>query len=159
MDYKWDRIIGSIVWQRIRAAYSLGIDANELKAIGRAAAVKAEMTWRPDGGAALSTHIWTAVHGAVNKAMAQAGRELVEDCEDWGDEAAEDLDSVVLIRESLDYLKARLPSLEWTMLWMRHAEGRWPQEIARELDIDYGVIRMRISRARKNAVTILSNLA
>jgi DNA-directed RNA polymerase specialized sigma24 family protein len=157
MAYQWDRIVGAIVWGRSRAAMVFGLPPEELKAIGRAAAVEADRSWRSDGGRKRDSWVYLNVEIAVRRALTEAGRYASEYdpylCE------PDDVETRCLIREALNYLEARLPRDDWVMLWLNHAEGRNCAELAGLWGISHAAMRQRISRARIKAVTLCRQFA
>lgn len=159
MDYRWDRIIGKIVYGRIHSAAFLAITPEDLKSIGRLAAVEAEFDWDPEGGRSLSSWVYLNVEYEINKALAKGVRHLVEDTESWTDEAAEQLESSFLVRESLEYFQAALTNEEWSLLWLHHAEGYTCAELADKCGIKSGALRKRMWASRKKAVTLFEKRA
>ena len=155
--YKWDKLIGSVCWKRIKWAQMLGMDIDELMSIGREAAMKAECSWRSDGGSALSTWIYRHVEYRINTALARAAKELDRDDEAFVDDDIEDLDSVNLIKEAVHYLRAHLPDLEWYLLWLAYAEGRSLRELSEQFGLNYEGMRIRMHRLKRKSVTILSD--
>jgi DNA-directed RNA polymerase specialized sigma24 family protein len=156
MTYRWDRVIGSIVAGRKQAAALLGVGMDDLMNAGRLSAHAAEDSWDPEGGRTIASWVWLQVNYDLGKVLERAGRQLGTDCEYAAaiDDEVE-VDSVITIRRALDYLKAHLPSLDWTMLWLRHAEGWKGPEIAKKLGLTPDALRLRLSRARRKSDTLL----
>jgi len=153
----WEAIINNIVYPRARAAARLGLEEEELRGVACVAALEAQKTWRPDGGATASSWVWTHVSGVVAKTIYRAGRELADDT------AAEDLEdgeagpeTVAIIREALGVLKARLDPSDYRLLWMVHAMGFTAAELADLHLTTPEVMRKRLSRAKERSVTILT---
>jgi DNA-directed RNA polymerase specialized sigma24 family protein len=162
MTYRWDRVIGSIVAGRTRAAALLGVELDDLMAAGRMSAHAAEESWDPEGGRTVASWVWLQVNYDLGKLLERAGRQL--DCTDPGGDEVDastviavevDASTVIAVKRALDYLQARLPSLEWTMLWMRHAEGWQSREIAEQLGLSPNAARIKMCRLRKKSETIL----
>jgi len=151
MMYQWDRIVGQIVWARARAARIFGLPPEELMAVGRAAAVEAEQSWQSSGGRSMSSWVYLSVQIAVQRAMVAAGRYAAEEEEVGVDPEPE---AQYFIREALEYLEARLPSEDWVLLWLYHAEGRNCVELAERWGIAHQSMRRKISKARKKAATL-----
>lgn len=153
-QWKWDLIVWSVVRPRTRAAAYLGIPFEELDQVGRLAAVEAERSWDPAGGRSLSSWVYLQVGFALGKYLRQMGRRMTDDDEP-GEDQESDLEAAVLVRSALDYLQARLQPGEWNLLWMRHVEGRDIAEIAEHCGIQQGAAKVRLHRAKTQAVTIL----
>jgi len=155
MDYAWDRIIGSIVYKRVRAASRLGVTLEDLMSIGRMSALEAESSWDPEGGRTMSSWIYLQVNWDIARTLERAGREMFFELPDT-DAEYDALDAAMLIRESLDYLKAHLSDPDWSILWLRHAEGRSPAELVKMLNSSSRAIEKRLERAKNRAVGILT---
>jgi len=152
--YKWDQIIWELVSRRTSAATYLGVSCEEMHQVGRLAAVEADRSWRADGGRCRSSWVYQQVHFQLGDYLRSMGQRVAES---W-DEADEEIDmsTVVLVRRSMEYLRAQLPDAEWTLLWMKHAEGRDCREIADVCGVSQGAVWTRLCRARKSAVRILA---
>ncbi len=162
MQYRWEKIIGSIVYGRARAAARVGLSLDELMSEGRLAAEEATLTWSPQGGRGLDSWIWMKVHFSITNALIQAGKYLVEDPLHPQDSpgrvahlAGEEQETVAMVRQALGYLQASLPNLDWAMLWLRHAEGRKFSEIGEIMGMTTGAVQRKIHRVRGQAVSIL----
>ena len=79
MEYRWDKIVGSIAYGRALAGVHVGLSLDELMAEGRLAAEEASRTWSPVGGRSLDSWIWMKVYYALTNALIQAGKHLVEE--------------------------------------------------------------------------------
>ena len=157
ITYEWERMIGSIVFRRARSALRLGVSTDDLLSVGRLAAIEAVESWEPEGGRTLASWVYLPVEFDVMRVIRRAAKELAADSHDWEyDDDSQDLDAVVLLRRSLGHLRARLPSLDWAMLWLAHAEGWSCAEIARDYDMTATAVWQRLSRARRKAVRILA---
>jgi RNA polymerase sigma factor (sigma-70 family) len=149
----YDRIIRSIIYRRQRAASYLGLGLDDLHAVANLAVVEAEQTWRPDGGAQISSWVYRKVRTRVQEALAAAGRELAHDVEYSG--ADDDMEAQILVREALEYLQARISPDDWRLLWFRHVEGYGGQELADMWGLTYGGLRVKLHVAKNRALTIL----
>jgi len=155
---EWDRLIGSEICRVKRAAALLGVSEDDLMAVGRSSALSAEESWDDEGGRSLSSWVWLQVHYDVGKVLERHGRMLAHDTEyeaATDDELPPDPDTVVLVGRALTYLQAHLHSLEWTLLWLRHAEGWTSSEIADELGITTVAARIKLHRAARKSETLL----
>lgn len=158
INYKWECMIGSIVFSRSRLADWIGMGLDDLLSIARVAAVKAESTWDPEDGRSLSSWVYLKAQYAVRSAIRRQFMYHSRHQGQPGRCASKDpgIEAVVVIRSSLGHLQAKLPNLDWAVLWLTHAEGRSSSEIAADYDMTELAVRKRLSRARKKAVTILS---
>ena len=151
-QWKWDLIVWSVVRSRTKAAAYLGIPFEELDQVGRLAAFEAEQSWDQSRGRSLSSWVYLQVGFALGKYLRQMGRRMVDDDEPGEDQ---DLEASVLVKSALGYLQAKLQPGEWNLLWMRHVEGRDITEIAEHCGIQQGAAKVRLHRAKTQAVTIL----
>jgi DNA-directed RNA polymerase specialized sigma24 family protein len=149
----WENIINAIVRPRAGAAAALGLDVEELRAIARLAAVEANATWTPGAGASETSWVWQHVSGRIAKALRKAARELAQDIPDQ--DSGEDLEAIVIIRESLALLQARLDPDDYRLLWLHHALGCGIGELARIYSVSYSAVQARLWRVRKKAATVL----
>lgn len=153
----WDRIIHSIIAPHVRFAFAISMDADELLAIGRLAALEAEQTWSPGGGASMQTWVWQHVRGAVTKAIWRATREVADDTVAEALEAEEaNAETLAILRQAIVLLQAQLDPDEYRLLWAVYVLGFTPSELADLRGVSSDVIRNRLCRARKKAVTILA---
>ena len=157
MDYEFEQIISSIAYGRARAAESIGVSVDEMKAVGRLAAFEANESWEPDGGRTLTSWVWLNVQWDIGRQLHREAAQFAEQLgdDDPPDDDGEDFDTVIMVRRALDYLRAELSNPDWTMLWLLHAEGRTYSEIAGDLGITPECCRQRAHRASRKAVTIL----
>jgi RNA polymerase sigma factor (sigma-70 family) len=154
--YEYDSIINWIVCSRSVVAEQIGMHRDELMAVGRLSAVQAVDSWEPDGGRTLASWVRLNVRWDICSAIYHESVRFARELRDEDYEIDEgDLDTAVLVRQSLDLLQAKLSSLDWTILWMAYAEGRKYSEIADDLGISGVAMRQKMSRARKKVVTIL----
>lgn len=159
MTYKWDRIVGSIVWARARSSMLFGLPVEELMNIGRTSAMLAERSWRSDGGRTLPNWIYLQVELAVRKALIAAGRYAAEEDLPESDDEIDDVEARFLVREALTYLQANLPQEDWALLWLHHVEGWNCKELSGKWGITHGSMRNRLCRVRHQAVTLLREAA
>jgi len=152
------KIIEAIIGQRMTAASALGLSREDLRGTANLALCEALRTWRPDGGASWETYLYRGVTFAVNRALAVAAgapvRELQVDLE--APEASPE--RIAILRRALEVLRARLRPDDWRILSMV-AMGWTAAELADYHETTQEVMRARICRARKNAVTILGPAA
>lgn len=155
MTYRWDPIIRSIAHKRASVADNLGIDIDEMLAVGRVAARDAEESWDPEGGRSLRSWIYLQVDWDLGDLFRREVRQLAEELND--EELLDDLDveTVVLVRQALECLQAHLPRLDFVVLWLAHAEGWTCREIAEAYGLRINAVEQKLSRARKKAVRIL----
>lgn len=155
---RWEGVINAVVQPRARGAAALGVDVEELRAIGRLAAIEACASWTPGAGSSETSWIWTHVAGRVSKALYKAARELaMEDVPEQADSG--DLEAEAIVRQSLDVLQARLAPDDYRMLWLHHALDCGVAELARLYSLSAAAVQQKLWRARKKAVTVLSRAA
>lgn len=150
---QWEAIINAIICPRARAASQLGLDIEELRAVGRLAALEAQATWRPGAGATASSWVWTHVAGRVSKLLYKASRELAADTPEQDDGC--DLEAEAIVRETLSRLRAELDPSDYRLLWFSHAMGFTAAELAELYGVPWPAMRQRLCRAKQRAVTIL----
>jgi DNA-directed RNA polymerase specialized sigma24 family protein len=119
--------------------------------IGRCAAYEAELSWEPEGGRSLKSWVALNVQFDVQRALVKSGQEMASDIEPPDEE---DLETVILVHEALDYLRAKLRDEEWTALWLYHAEGWTCAEMGKKMGISTHGVHCLLSRTRKKAERI-----
>jgi DNA-directed RNA polymerase specialized sigma24 family protein len=150
----WDRLIQKVIGPRVPGAELLGLERDELLAIGRLASVRAEESYDPEAGRCLSSWVWLCVYYDVDHAIRDVVRQLRADTE-WA--AVEDdwceTDETAAI--SAEYLNGNLSSEEWSVLWLRAVDGWTICELGEMFRVGEMAMYQRFSRARKKAVKLL----
>jgi DNA-directed RNA polymerase specialized sigma24 family protein len=159
MGYQWDRVVASIAYGRARAASRLGLSIDDLMSAGRMAAFQAEQTWDPGRGTKLSSWIYAKVSFALSDTLhrgcvaANAKEAVANEPAAAFEEAKQD--TVMMLRNAITYLRAELSDSDWTMLWLRYAEGYQPAELARMYGMTLDAVKSKTYRAATRAVTKL----
>ena len=140
-DYCWDSVIGSIVYPRLASAVRFGVTRDDLFSVGRVAAVEAERSWSTDGGRSLRSWVYLNVSwGIADYLKHEFSRNSAEFCNgdlvDMLPSDSQGVDSTVLISQALDFLRAELSDSDWSVLWLRHAEGCSVSDIAADLGLN-----------------------
>jgi RNA polymerase sigma factor (sigma-70 family) len=150
-----ERLISAILRRYRLSAERVGLAPDDLRSIGRIAAIEAESSWRATGGRSLSSWIYLAIEYRFRDAINKAACEIALDLEDWiaDDDAA--IDVTLTVRQSLQSLRAYLPEPQWALLWLRYAEGWTCAELAQQRGVSSEAIWQQLCRARKKSVRFL----
>lgn len=162
MEFSWHALVASLAGGKSRRAERQGLTFDDLVSIGNEAALRAERSWRSDGGRSLSSWVYYCVGAAMDSAVRRMARYIGEDDRNFDPEDAVadvEVEATVMVREALGYLRAKLPDRDWALLWLRYAEGHTCQDLATRSRCNSAAMRARVSRARRTAVTLLRAFA
>ena len=154
IEFEWEGLVRSLSSKWAGSMAELGVSYEELLALGRLAAIEAEGSWDPSGGRFLSSWVWILIEYRF-KGHARNYRGARWAPYQDSDHLVEDHWSVVVAREALSLLRARLPEREWADLWLFYVEGRSCREIGALSGRSEGAVQKKMSVARKRSVRIL----
>jgi hypothetical protein len=127
---------------------------DDLRSVVLLAVVEAEQSYDPEGGRTLFAWVWINAEWAASKFLRHeayrsphAGGEVVD--------AVYDPTTTILVRNAMEYLRAKLGSADWALLWLRRAEGHRLDTLARQAGILPCSMSTKISEIERQAAKIL----
>jgi hypothetical protein len=125
---------------------------DDLRSVVLLAVVEAEESYDPEGGRSLFSWVWINAEWAASHFLRTTSYQSQWVAED---RPSEDPTTVIVVRNALNYLRAKLDSADWTLLWLRRAEGHRVDDLARRVGILPCSMSTKISEIERRSAKIL----